>query len=52
MNSKNDVLTYFLMYFCQNFSHGTTLPTPLLLLSFIAITDHPKAGEVPPGCDP
>jgi hypothetical protein len=47
MMSKNDVLMYILMYFCQRSGGGSTL-----LLSFTAITDHPSAGEVPPGYGP
>jgi hypothetical protein len=44
MTSEDDILMYFLMYFCHNSSHSATL------LSFTAITDHPRVGEVPPGC--
>jgi hypothetical protein len=48
--SKNNILTYFLMYFRQKSACGATLPTTPLPVDFTAITDHPKAREVPPGC--
>jgi hypothetical protein len=48
--SKNNILTYFLMYFRQKSARGATLPTTPLPVDFTAITDHPKAREVPPGC--
>jgi hypothetical protein len=41
---------YILMYFCQKSGCGTTLTIPPL--GFTAITDHPRAGEVLPGCGP
>jgi hypothetical protein len=50
MTSKNDVLTYILAYFCQRSGRGTTLLTPTFPLSFTAVTDYLKAGEVLPGC--
>jgi hypothetical protein len=40
------------MYFRQKFGCGATLLTPSLLLSFAAITDHLRVGEVPPGRGP
>jgi hypothetical protein len=52
MTSKNDVLTDFLMIFRQKSGRGTTLLTPPLPLGFTAITDHPRAGEVPPSHSP
>jgi hypothetical protein len=52
MTSKNDVLTYFLMDFCQKSGFGATLPTLPLPLGFTAITDPPRVGEVRPGCGP
>jgi hypothetical protein len=36
--------------FLSEFRPRQHLPTPPLPLSFTAITDHPRAGEVPPGC--
>jgi hypothetical protein len=48
--SKNNILTYFLMYFRQKSSCGATLSTTPLPVGFTAITDHPKAREVSPGC--
>jgi hypothetical protein len=41
---------YILTYFHQNSGCGATLLAPTLPLGFSAITDHPKLGEVPPGC--
>jgi hypothetical protein len=52
MTSKNDILTYFLMYFCQKSGRGTTLLTPPFPLGVTAITDHLRARTVPPGCGP
>ncbi len=49
-DKKKEVLTYFVTYFCQNSSHGGILPKSPLPLSLTAITDHPRAGEVLPGC--
>jgi hypothetical protein len=53
MTSINDILSYFLTYFRQNSGCSATLPIPPPLpLVFTAITDHPRAGKVPPGCGP
>jgi hypothetical protein len=40
------ILTFFRQKFCR----GATLPSSPLPTGFTAITDHPSAGEVPPGC--
>jgi hypothetical protein len=40
-----------LMYFCHNSCLGATLLTPLPI-GFTAISDHQRAGGVPPGCGP
>ncbi len=49
-NVKNDGLTDGLMIQCQKSSHGTILLHPSI--GFTAITDHPRAGEVPTGSGP
>jgi hypothetical protein len=52
MTSKNDVLTSILTIFRQNFCRVTTLPPSQFPTGFTPITDHPSAGEVPPGRGP
>jgi hypothetical protein len=49
MTSKNDVLMSILTFFLQKFCRDATLLPSLLPTGFTAITDHPSAGEVPPG---
>ncbi len=50
---KNYVLTSILMYEYVIRSLAAATPCwPLLLLSFTAIKDHPRAGEISPGCGP
>jgi hypothetical protein len=43
---------FILTYFQQKSGPGNTLPTPALLLSLTAITDHPRVGEVKSGYGP
>jgi hypothetical protein len=52
MTSKSDFLTDFLMYFRQKSDRCAPCRPPPLLLSFTAITDHPRVGEVRPCCGP
>ncbi len=47
--SRNDVLTYILMFFHQKFCRSATLLTSPLLACFTAITDHLSTGEVRQG---
>ncbi len=52
MTSKNDVLMSILTFFYQKFCRIATLTSSPLPTGFSAITDHPSAGEVPPGRGP
>jgi hypothetical protein len=50
MTSKIDVFTYILTYFSEVRPQCHPTDSTPLLLSFTAITDHPRERKVPPGC--